>query len=382
MLKIAVGHSNDPDSLEAVNEVLSQCQNSLAGEIPQAGILFAAFDFDHKLILQRIDEVFPNIELIGGTTDGELSSVLEFQQDSITLMLFSADDIEIRAAVGRDISKDPFAIAKQMIESAKQSLTAPLKFCVTTPESITTNSSVVLDGLKSGLGNIPVFGGATAVQRNGTIDYQFFKTEVLSDSAPILLFAGNVLFSHGIAGGWHPIGKRGIVTKVEGNVVYEIDSKPALEFYEYYFDNFTVDAAYPLAVFPPGEDKFFLRGSPTYDPELGSLRTSGEIPLNSVVQIAEADQADILAASETAFNRAWETYPGQEPAAALIFSCCWRRWILGSHTCQEYEDIAKKLKQNLAICGFYTYGEIAPMQENGQSFFHNITFVTLLLGNH
>jgi hypothetical protein len=382
MLKIAVGHSNDPDSLEAVNEVLSQCQNSLAGEIPQAGILFAAFDFDHKLILQRIDEVFPNIELIGGTTDGELSSVLEFQQDSITLMLFSADDIEIRAAVGRDISKDPFAIAKQMIESAKQSLTAPLKFCVTTPESITTNSSVVLDGLKSGLGNIPVFGGATAVQRNGTIDYQFFKTEVLSDSAPILLFAGNVLFSHGIAGGWHPIGKRGIVTKVEGNVVYEIDSKPALEFYEYYFDNFTVDAAYPLAVFPPGEDKFFLRGSPTYDPELGSLRTSGEIPLNSVVQIAEADREDILAASETAFNRAWETYPGQEPAAALIFSCCWRRWILGSHTCQEYEDIAKKLKQNLAICGFYTYGEIAPMQENGQSFFHNITFVTLLLGNH
>ncbi|WP_019502995.1 FIST signal transduction protein [Pseudanabaena sp. PCC 6802] len=381
MLKIAVGHSNDPDSLEAVNEVLEQCQNSLSGEIPQAGILFAAFDFDHELILHRINEVFPNIELIGGTTDGELSSVLEFQLDSITLMLFCADDIEIRAAVGRDVSKDPFAIAQQTIETAKQAISAPLKFCIATPESITTNSSAILNGLKSGLGSIPVFGGATAAQRNGTSDYQFFKTEVLSDSVPILLFAGNVLFSHGIAGGWHPIGKRGVVTKVEGNTVYEIDSRPALEFYQYYFDTFATDAAYPLAVFPPGEDKFFLRGSPTYDPELGSLRTSGEIPLNSVVQIAEAEQADILAASRTAFDRAWETYPGQEPAAALIFSCCWRRWILGSRISQEYEDIARSLHQKLEICGFYTYGEIAPMQENGQSFFHNITFVTLLLGN-
>jgi hypothetical protein len=381
MLKIAVGHSNDPDSLEAVNEVLEQCKNTLSGEVPQAGILFAAFDFDHELILHRINEIFPNIELIGGTTDGEVSSVLEFQQDSIALMLFCADDIEIRAAVGRNISKNPIAIAQQTAETVKQSLTAPLKFCIATPESITTNASAILEGLKSALGDIPIFGGATAAQRTATNDYQFFKTEVLSDSVPILLFAGNILFSHGVAGGWHPIGKRGIVTKVDGNIVYEIDNKPALEFYQYYFENFAPDSAYPLAVFPPGEDKFFLRGSPTFNAELGSITTSGEVPLNSVVQISEGAQADILAASESAFNRAWETYPGQEPVAALLFSCAWRRWVLGSRTSQEYADIARNLKREIAICGFYTYGEIAPLQENGQSFFHNITFVTLLIGN-
>jgi hypothetical protein len=54
MFKVAVGHSNDPDSLEAINETLEQCQKSLDGEIPQAGILFAAIDFEYRLILQRI----------------------------------------------------------------------------------------------------------------------------------------------------------------------------------------------------------------------------------------------------------------------------------------------------------------------------------------
>ncbi|MGB7414772.1 MAG: hypothetical protein WA902_11250, partial [Thermosynechococcaceae cyanobacterium] len=70
MLKIAVGHSNDPDSAEAVNEVIAQCQADLAGQPPQAGILCAAFDFDHALILERLNHAFPDLELIGGTTDG------------------------------------------------------------------------------------------------------------------------------------------------------------------------------------------------------------------------------------------------------------------------------------------------------------------------
>lgn len=85
MFKTVVNHSNDPDSLSAIEEVIQQCISSLGADIPKAGILFSATDFEHSLILQQIHQVFPGIELIGGTTDGEISSVLEFQQDSITL---------------------------------------------------------------------------------------------------------------------------------------------------------------------------------------------------------------------------------------------------------------------------------------------------------
>lgn len=57
------------------------------------------------LILQRIQDAFPGIELIGGTTNGEISSILEFQQDSLTLMLFASDEVEICAGIGRGASK-------------------------------------------------------------------------------------------------------------------------------------------------------------------------------------------------------------------------------------------------------------------------------------
>ncbi len=380
MLKIAVGHSNDPDSWEAILEVLEQCQETLNGSIPQAGVLFAAIDFDHGLILNLINERFPQIELIGGTTDGELSSVLEFQQDSLTLMLFCSDEIEIRAAVGRNVSQDPVAIAHQAVETAKNLLQTPPKFCISIPDSLTTSATAILEGLTLGMGAAPVIGGAAADQTKAERVYQFYKTEVLFDAVPVLLFAGNILFSHGVASGWHPIGKQGLVTKVERNIIYEIDDKPALAFYQHYFDNFTPDAAYPLAVFPPGEDRFFLRGPLGHDPVLGSITISGDLSEQSIVQITEASQSDILSASTQAFGEALKHYPGQEPAAALFFSCAWRRWILGTQTGQEYQTIAQRFDSALPSCGFYTYGEIAPLSQKGKTFFHNTTFTTLLIG--
>lgn len=381
MFKVAVGHSNDPDSLEAINETLEQCLISLGGVLPRAGILFAAIDFDYSLILQRINDTFPNIELIGGSTDGEVSSVLEFQQDSITLMLFCSDDIEIRAAIGRNISQNPVEIARQSIELAKQQLTLPIKFCITMIESLTTSTVSILQGLDLALGNIPIFGGATADQWRYKQTYQFYKNEVLSDAAVTLLFAGNIVFSHGRSGGWRPIGKRSLVTKVDKNIIYEIDHKPALDFYYYYLNIDEPDSVYPLAVFPPDEENFFLRGAISYDKNTGSITVSGDIPENSIVQITDTCLEDVIAASQTSFAEAKANYAGQAPEAALLFSCAWRRQILGTRANEEYQAIADLSTPVLPSCGFYTYGEISPLSEHGQTFFHNTTFLTLLLGN-
>lgn len=95
MLKAVVGHSNDPDTEFAIAEVLEQCLTGLAGLKPQAAILLAALDFDHGKILHHIHQTFPDIQLIGGTTDSEISSILEFQQDSLVLMVLCSDFADI-----------------------------------------------------------------------------------------------------------------------------------------------------------------------------------------------------------------------------------------------------------------------------------------------
>lgn len=381
MFKIVVGHSNDPDSLAAVEEIIQQCASSLTGDIPQAGILFAAIDFDHSLILQQIHQAFPGIELIGGTTDGEISSVLEFQQDSITLMLFSSDEVEIHAGVGYKVSDNPMAATKQAVEQAKVKSTADPQLCLAHPESLTTSGVSILDGLKLALGeNFPIFGGLAADQSRYQKTYQFFQTEVLSDAVPILLFSGNVLFSSGIASGWLPIGKTSKVTKVDKNIVYEIDHQPALNFYHHYLGSLPPSMEYPLAVFTEDETSFYLRAPIAYNQEIGSVTFFADIPEQAIIQISEASNQDILAASKASFMNALENYPGVEPAGVLFFSCVARRQLLGTKTQEEYQNTKNSLNIALPACGFYSNGEIAPIKSTKQTQFHNETFVTLILG--
>ncbi|MEH2410517.1 FIST signal transduction protein [Nostoc sp.] len=382
MFKAVVGHSNDPDSLSAVEEVLQQCTSSLAGDIPKAGIIFAAIDFEHSLILQQIHQAFPGIELIGGTTDGEISSVLEFQQDSITLMLFCSDEVEIHAGVGRKVSSDPITVTKQAVEQAKAKSTAVPRLCLTHPESLTTSGVSILNGLKLALGqHVPIFGGLAADQSRYQNTYQFFQTEVLSDSVPILLFSGTILFSHGVASGWHPIGQISKVTKVDKNIVYEIDGKPALDFYHHYLGLLPPSIEYPLAVFDQNGDNFYIRAPIAYNQESGSITFFGDIPDQAVIQIAEAGYEDILAASKTSFMNALDNYPGAEPSAILFFSCVARRQILGTRAKEEYQNIKLCLTDYFPACGFYSYGEIAPIDRISQIQFHNETFVSLILGS-
>ncbi|MEC4984533.1 MAG: FIST N-terminal domain-containing protein [Oscillatoria sp. PMC 1068.18] len=381
MFKVAVGHSNDFSSEEAIASAIAQCQETLGEMKPQAGILLAGIEFDRQVLLQKVNQAFPDLELIGGTTDGEISSVLGFEQDSLVLMLFCSDRIQIRAGIGDKISQNPTTAAKSAI-AATNFHPDEIALCIALPESLTTSAVIVLDSLKQALDNkIPVFGGLTADGWQFQQTYQFYKTEVCSDALPILVFSGPIRFSHGVASGWQPIGKPGVVTKVEHNIIYEINHRPALEFYHYYTGSRPPSSEYPLAVFEEGNKSYYLRApSSAYDSEIGSVSFFGDIPLHACVQISETNRDRILSASQDSMQQALEHYPGQNPLAALFFSCTSRRQLLGTRTQEEYQLAQKCLKQDLMSCGFYTNGEIAPLQHQNIPCFHNETFVTLLLG--
>jgi hypothetical protein len=393
MFTVAVGHSIDPDAQEAVEEILAQCNVSLSGEIPQAGVLFAAIDYDHQAILDGILRQFPDLELVGCTTDGEISSEMGFQQDSLTLMLFCSDEVEIRAAVERNLSTAVAEKSQAVVREAQAKMTHPTRLCLAFPDGTRANVSAIVEGLQAALGPVPLLGGVAAEKPKAETTYQFYGDEVLQDALPILLLGGNLLLSHGFASGWRPLGQRYPVTEARGNIIYTIDHRPALALYQRYFEDYSSDAAYPLAVFPPGEERFFLRGSLSNDPVRGSLSMVGDVPVGAEVQVTEASRDDVVAAAKASLENAWSTYPGVAPLAALYFSCAWRRWVLGSETKREYEESHPSLAQILAqpgttpfgrqtipSCGFYTFGEIAPLRDQGPAVVHNTTFVTLLLG--
>lgn len=381
MFKVAVGHSADVDSEDAIEEVLKQCTTQLAGQHPQAGILLAAIDFEHPLILARVQTTFPEISLIGCTTDGEISSIMGFQEDSLTLVLFCSDTLDIRAGLGRSLSKNVDASTQAAVEHLGLADLDHAKLCITLTEGLGISIEPALRSLKQLFPpGLPIIGGRAGDQFRFENTYQFFQGEVLQDALPILVFCGDLKISHGVASGWQPLSRKATITKAKGLVVYEIDHQPATEFYQAYLGDLNISGEYPLAIFEDNRDSFYLRASPQWDLAAGSILFTGEVPEQATVQITYSTCDQIIAASQTSIEQAIAQYPGQQPAVALLFSCAARRWILGHRVGEEYELVQQFLKSTLPICGFYTYGEIAPLEIGGKTRYHQETLVTVLLG--
>ncbi|MEE9533826.1 MAG: FIST N-terminal domain-containing protein [Acidimicrobiia bacterium] len=386
MLKMAVGHSDSFEPVSAVTEALDQCRESLDGIEPQAALMFVGPDLDGPEIHKLVREAYPEIELIGSTTGGEMSSVLGYKEDSFGLAMLASDVLDFGAGIGTNVSQGARAACREAVEMAREKSTKHPALCITLPTIVSIDPDDVLAGISELLGeSVPVVGGGAAVEDERASewggDYQFCGDEVLADAVPVLLISGPLVYSVGIAHGWQPTGREGVVTRARGNVVYEIDGAPPRDFYERYVRTDTGNAlATPLAVYEDDGERFFLRAAVGFDDD-GSASYLGAVPEGAHVRISAVASSDkILAGTDESVAAALADFALPEPEAALVVSCAARKWLLGTRTGAEIDQVRDKLGEDLPVVGFYAFGEIAPLGTNRDIRFHNETCVTVLLG--
>ncbi len=252
MIKVGLGQSENIDTQTAIEGVIAQCQQKLAGHQPQAGIVFAGINFDHRLMLDKILEQFPGLDLIGCTTAGEFSSSYGFSDDSISLMVFFSDDVEIGIGVGRSLSENPEAAIENAVEQASDKLSEPVSICLAFPDWNSRSFDLLMKSLNLALGHdCPIFGGvAGSLWNDDLAPLQFYKDEVLADAMPIILFAGPLEYSFSIANSWKPVGKQAKITSAEGRRVKRIDDLKAVDFYRHYLGDHSEPAQeFLLAVY-------------------------------------------------------------------------------------------------------------------------------------
>jgi len=385
MLRIVISHSNDPDSEMAIAEIIEDCLQKLDSAMPKAGILIAASDYEFSEILEHIYQHFPELELVGGSSYGELSDQEGFQQDSLILSLFVSDNIEIFAGVGQQVDNSPQEAVEKAIQIATKSITQEIKLCLTFPDGLKANGSIVTKMLNEFLPQQTlIFGGSTSDNLKFEVTHQFYKNQVLTNSVPILIFAGDLQLSTGFSNTWQTLGTKGIVTKSENNILYEIDHKPARDFYrKYYGDLILEPTGSGLAVFEENQDDYYIRAiNQRIDASEMEVKMMGDIPQGAIVQLTEPNRTDILNGVITSISNAINNYPGNQPEFLLCFSCAARRIFLEQDILQEWQKIKSTLPEILPFFGFYSYGEIAPLKNNGKSSFHNFTLISLVVGTN
>ncbi|HEY7828171.1 MAG TPA: FIST N-terminal domain-containing protein [Candidatus Limnocylindrales bacterium] len=382
MLRMAVGHSDAFDPEEAFAAALEQCRPQLAGAQPAAAIIFAAFESFQPAMVQVLRAEFPDIQILGSTSAAEMSSSAGYQEDSVTLALLVADSVDFTTGMA-SIEVDLEGAARAAAERALGATSKRPRLCLMLADGLSGQRA--LEAVRAALpDDVVVVGGGSSGRTVGTRpSFQFSNEAVVENGLALLLLSGEFAFSVAVGTGLRPIGPVGTVTRSGEGVIDEIDGRPAAEFIADYVDA-AGPATYgnPLAVRSVGSAEPYLRVMLRQDAATGALSVPGSVPVGSTVQITTASTDEIVRASGDTVRRAAEAFPaGATPAAALLFSCAVRRFLLGSRTAQEVIEARALLPGDLPLVGMYCGGEIAPVDDGNVSRFLNETFVAVLLGS-
>ncbi len=332
-------------------------------------VVFGSTSFgEHAPILEEVRRLSAGAVLIGCSTSGEICGH-ELRDDSLTVAVARFERTTLRAAA---IEIGAASESRKGGRELGELLNAPeMRGIFVLSDGLGVNGSELVSGLSDVLPDEVLITGGLA--GDGA---RFERTWVLSESgaaagkvAAVGFYGSAVRLTFGTKGGWDTFGAERRITRSEGNVLFELDGKPALALYKQYLGERAsglpaTALLFPLALKETREQKGdTVRTVLAVDEEKQSLTFAGDMPEGSYATSMRANFDRLIdGAGNAALMALQET---QEAVLCLAVSCVGRRLILGERAEEEIEALADVLPPQTQFVGFYSYGEIAPSQSRG-----------------
>jgi hypothetical protein len=223
-------------------------------------------------------------------------------------------------------------------------------------------------------------------------DDRFERTWVLDGAearagavCAIGFYGDRISVGQGCGGGWLDFGPERRITRSEGNVLFELDDKPALELYKNYLGHLSSELPgaamlFPLAIRRAGESaEPLVRTILAMDEARQSITFAGDVPAGSVARLMRGDMDNLVVSAGRAARTAADGAGGARDAVVISVSCVGRRLALGERAEEEVELVEDSTAGRAAHVGFYSYGEIARATEHGASELHNQTMTVTVI---
>jgi hypothetical protein len=350
-------------------------------------LLLAFADAREPAVAQALDELaerFPHSVLLGCSsageihgrevTDGSLSlAVLCFEQTRLRAVSVPMQSREESLFVGRDLATRLYA--------------PDLSGVLVLSDGLNVNGSLLVDGIGSLLGDGVVVTGGLAGDGG-----RFEKTWVWTRAgrqpghvAGLGLYGSRVRMAHGSRGGWEQMDSELEITHAIGNVVYELNDRPALEVYR---ERLGEDAhglpasglLHPLAIPNPlAPEGATVRTVLAVDEDEQSIVFAGDLPDTGKVHLMRTDLDSLVAGAAEASFEALERGEADQAVVCVAISCVGRRLVLKDRTDEELAATLAALPTGSGQLGFYSYGEISPLA-SGRCNLHNQTMTLTLIG--
>lgn len=370
---------------KSTEEIKVALDGAISGDFrPTLSIVFISVKQDREVVSRLLDE--KGIQIFGATTAGEFIDS-EIEEGSIAIMLLDMDPAHFRMEFVETNKETAFEDAKRLGITGKENFNNP-SFIIATG-GISLGGEQIVDGITQGFGiavssadrEVTVFGGKAGDDLVLEATFVFTNGRSCDNAIAALIIDEDKIDVSGIATcGWNAIGTTKTVTKSDGDIVYTIDDKPALDMLMNYLGveikqdgdkeivTFLSSWYYPLQLERENKDPV-IRTAMFANSKDRSLICSGNVPQGSKIKFAmppDFDSIDKVVEDCKGFKENTQ----QQADALIMFSCVSRHLSFGMVVKDEIEQVQKIW--GVPLAGFFTYGEYGK-SKNGKYEYHNNT---------
>ena len=352
------------------------------GYKPTLAIVFISVQQDVQAVCRLLND--EGIQIFGSTTSGEFIGS-EISQGGIVIMLLDMNPENFKILFMETGEQTTLENAKHIGLAGKNNFTNPA--FIIASGWLTQDGENIVEGITNGFGaDVIIFGGMAGDDLVLDGPLVFTNNQSSSKGLLALIIDEDKIQINGIATcGWKPIGTTKTITKSEGNIVYTIDDKPALDMIlkylgvDYDFDSgkeivTQLGALYPLQMEREGLAPV-MRTAMFANRIDRSLICAGNVPQGAKVRFSlppDFDVIDTVVAECTDLKNEMQN----EADAVIMFSCISRYLSFGVMTSEEIERVANVW--NAPLIGFFSYGEFG-RSKTGKHEFHNNTCCVVVM---
>lgn len=328
-------------------------------------------------LFDELAAAYPRAEIIGCSTAGEIFDT-QVTDDTLSVAAIELAGTNIACArVPIDGPAESFAAGSLLAEALpRENLVHVLVFS----EGLRVNGSDLVKGLAASLPpEVTVTGGLSGDGHRFGRTYVIWRGKPEEGSIVACgLYGPSIRVGYASLGGWDPFGPERLITRSDGNVLYELDGRSALELYKQYLGEHAADLPASGLLFP-----LSLRTSPDATPVvrtiLGvnedeqSMTFAGDMPSGAYARLMKANFDRLIDGAAGAARVSQEALGSGSPDLALLISCVGRKMVLQQRIEEEVEGVRDVVGARTVLTGFYSYGEISPFTPSARCELHNQT---------
>jgi hypothetical protein len=402
--KAGVGMSRHHNPNVAGREAAEQALEKAGVERPDLVFMFGSMGYDQQSLVRAVRETTGGAPLTGcsaqGTINGDDADESGF---SVVVTAISSDELRWHNGLAKGLEAEPRAVGKRVAKGLLPHISAETIGLFVFPDGVkdfAVPTENLVDHFFAGLEenlpserSLPLWGGGASNNYNNMASppYQYCDDEVITDGVSYALLSGKARAGWAISHACIPIGGERKVTRGQGNIIYEIDGKPAMEVFEEYIPEHTLiedrdwmpyAVSLALCFKAPSymkDEEYVVRGMPAVSMADGSITVQTEVPEGTSVWLSSRDKEKVSNGFDRMAAQIKNQLDGGKPNLVFQFECGTRGKLMFRE--QEKLEILKNFRRSLdpdtPWVGFYTAGEIGPVEEHNLR--HLYTSVVLAL---